>query len=231
MVKGRKFLWRCSLGRSGVGGTSRLWRGLDVTSALVCRELWLPPSSPSAGVNERKGERRGGVAFARFVCIEDGDRCIAAMDGQSIEGGSRGLQVRYANRGGRMSAHQASAALALDGSAMGAVDYSETDRIGVAVDRGAARGRDALSGNGNQQSTHTTAEIQGFFRLKLAVDVFSDKAQHPFDIRLAGLEESFARFFVEILRPILFPGNHSKIRALFPIIIPVLIRGIRFEQS
>ena len=86
--------------------------------------LRLLPPSPFAGMgSERKGDRRGGVAFARFVCIEDGDRCIAAMDGQPIEGGSRGLQVRYANRGGRMNAQMASMA-ALDNGANSAVDYS-----------------------------------------------------------------------------------------------------------
>ena len=83
--------------------------------------LRLLPPSPGANICDRKGEKRGGVAFARFVSIEDGDRCIAAMDGQPIEGGHRCLQVRYANRGGRMHAHQAS--VALDG-AVGAVDYS-----------------------------------------------------------------------------------------------------------
>ena len=84
--------------------------------------LRLLPPSPGGSASERKSERRGGVAFARFVCIEDGDRCIAAMDGQPIEGGNRGLQVRYANRGGRLNAQQAS--MGLDGSAMSAVDYS-----------------------------------------------------------------------------------------------------------
>ena len=82
--------------------------------------LRLLPPSPVTSANERKGERRGGVAFARFVCIEDGDRCIAAMDGQPIEGGNRGLQVRYANRGGRMNAQLAS----MDAAALSAVDFS-----------------------------------------------------------------------------------------------------------
>ena len=78
--------------------------------------LRLLPPSPGAAASERKGERRGGVAFARFVCIEDGDRCIATMDGQPMEGGQRLLQVRYANRGGINYGQT-------EGAAMGMVDY------------------------------------------------------------------------------------------------------------